>query len=330
METSNLSVVYYGGIFYTFKGANMKEITSYGRLQCTDLAPHKNQGMEITYVEKGNLEWMVEGVPEKVEAGSVFFTLPWQVHGSLNPKEPDNTIWHVLFHLERDYPKPKPHFQLPKAFGFSTGEMKILSSVLAASKRHSFRATPSMRSLMPSLIAELQSTHELREAQTRTLLRAILVELKRIVAGEVVEAGKHTRSEQRVQILIEQLPSSCEHHWTLSKMADHCGIQRTQLGKVFQKLTGSTPMEYLFRIRLERAKTLLRETDIKIINIAFECGYGTSQYFANTFRQATGLTPSQYRKHCRGLSAAETKNWENMAFRSEAEERIRIEQFSSD
>lgn len=308
----------------------MKEIISYGRLRCSDLAPHKNRGMEITYIEKGMLEWMVEGVPEKVEAGSIFFTLPWQVHGSLHPKEPDNTIWHVLFQLEKDYPTPQSRFRLPKALGFSTNEMNTLSSMLAASKRHSFRATPSMRSLMPALVGEMQSTHELREAQSKTLLRAVLVELKRIVAGEVADADRYTPSEQRVQALIASLPSCCEQQWTLAIMADHCGIQRTQLGKVFQKLTGSTPMEYLFRIRLERAKTLLRETDIKIINIAFECGYGSSQYFANTFKQATGTTPSQYRKHAGGLTAIEARDWENMAFRSEDEEQRRVKQFSSD
>ena len=39
----------------------MNEFISYGRFQCTELAPHKNRGLEITYVEKGMLEWMVEG-----------------------------------------------------------------------------------------------------------------------------------------------------------------------------------------------------------------------------------------------------------------------------
>ena len=92
----------------------MKEIISYGRFQCSELSPHKNRGMEITYVEKGLLEWMTEGVPEKVKPGSIYFTLPWQVHGSVNPQEPDNTIWHVLFHLENDYP-PVAARNLPRA-----------------------------------------------------------------------------------------------------------------------------------------------------------------------------------------------------------------------
>ena len=99
--------------------------------------------------------------------------------------------------------------------------------------------------------------------------------------------------------------------------------------KLFQKLTGSTPMEYLFRMRMERAKTLLRETDIKIIDIAFDCGYGTSQYFANTFKQATGATPSEYRRHAGGLSATESKDWRNIQFRTEEEEHARIRDFTS-
>ena len=307
----------------------MNEIISYGRFECRELSPHKNKGMEITYIEKGLMEWMVEGIPEKVESGSIYFTLPWQVHGSISPTEPHNTIWHILFHLEEDYPAPRDSFRFPRALGFSSDEMKTLSSTFSSSTRHCHPATPVIRILMTSLITEMQSTHELREAHTRTLLRAVLVELKRIVAGETAEEGKRNRSEERVSALITSLSKTCGRHWTLTQMTDYCGIRRTQLNRIFQKLTGSTPMEYLFRIRIERAKILLRETDMKIIEIAFECGYGTSQYFANTFRRAAGITPSQYRMHFSGLSAAESRDWKNIQFRTEEEEIERVQAFSA-
>lgn len=307
----------------------MDKIISYGRFQCQELTPHKNRGMEITYIEKGMMEWMVEGHSETVESGSIYFTLPWQVHGSVNPKEPDNTIWHVLFHLNEDYPTARSNFKFPRTFGFSDEEMKTLSSTFATSQHHCFPATPAIRGLMPTLIAELQSTHELRNAHTTTLLRAILVELKRIIKGEVVDTGQYSYSEQKVQALIASFPANCGQQWTLAGMATYCGIQRTQLNKIFQKLTGSTPMEYLFRIRMERAKTLLRETDFKIIDIAMECGYGTSQYFANTFKQAIGASPSEYRKNFSGLTAAESRDWKKIQFRSEEEERLRVQTFSN-
>lgn len=306
----------------------MKEIISYGRFRCTELTPHKNRGMEITYIEKGMLEWMVEGVSEKVESGSIYFTLPWQVHGSLNPKEPDNTIWHILFHLEEDYPRPRKQFRFPQCLSFSAAEMKTLSAVFSSSTKHCFPASEAMRRLMPELIGELQSSHELREAHTQTLLRAVLVELKRIVSGETVSERAHSWSEKRVQDLLSELDVTCGHHWTLAEMADFCGIQRTRLNTLFQKLTGSTPMEYLGRLRMERAKTMLRETDMKVIDIAFECGFSSSQYFANMFKRSTGPSPSAYRSHCAGLTAKELEKWSDIGFRSEQEERRRVRTFS--
>jgi AraC family L-rhamnose operon regulatory protein RhaS len=256
--------------------------------------------------------------------------LPWQVHGSLHPAEPDNVIWHVLFHLEEDYPAPRKQFRFPGCFGFSPAEMKLLSNTFSTSTHHGFRATPAMRWLMPTLIHELQSTHELGAAHSVSLLRAVLVELKRIVSGEAVDTDTHTWSEKKVQSLLAELSSTCDQQWTLKQMAERCGIQRTRINTIFQKLTGGTPMEYLGRLRMERAKTLLRETETKVIDITFECGFGSSQYFANTFKHATGMTPSEYRNHCAGLTAEELRKWKDIDFRSEQEERQRVQTFSAE
>ena len=306
----------------------MKEIISYGRFQCKELTPHKNRGMEITYIEKGMLEWEVEGVAEKVPQGSVFFTLPWQAHGSVLPKEPNNVLWHLLFHLEEDDLKPCDSFRFPACFGFSDSEMKTLSTVFSTTTKHGFPATPTLRWLMPTLINELQSSHELGDTQTISLLRAVLVELKRMISGEIVDNVTPSWSEKKARHLLTHLSTHCDQPWTLQQMADHCGIQRTQLTTLFKKLTGETPIESLSRLRIERAKTLLRETDTKIIDIAFHCGFSSSQYFANTFKHATHRTPSEYRIDRKKSDPLDPQ--EPIPFRSEQEERQRIQRFSAD
>ena len=303
----------------------MREVISYGRTKARELGPHKNRGMEICYIASGDMEWMVQGVPERVSPGSIFFTLPWQVHGSLYPQEPENNIlYHVLFHLKNDCPKKKDHFLLPDSFGFSASEMHEISTILCASKRHSFPATPAMRWLMPELVHELQGSHRLSKASIKTLLRAVLVELVRIVCGEAVNTEKYTRAEQKVQRFLPELAHSCDHKWTLHEMQEHCGIHGSQLNAIFQKLTGFSPVDYLARLRLEHAKSLLRDTDMKIIDIAFECGFGSSQYFSNTFHRATGVSPSTYRNHFSSLTDTELHAWENIRFRSEQEEQERM------
>lgn len=307
----------------------MNEIITFGQFRCMELSPHKNRGLEITYIEKGNLDWMVEGTAELVPQGSVFFTLPWQVHGSLHDHEPDNNIYHILFHLNSDYATPRKHFSFAPSFGFTKEETRHISETLCNTDQHCHPATGEMRWLMPRLIRALQGNQPLSRAHALSLLQTVIIELTRIVAGEAVDADTRSPTEKRVEELLEQLPLSCEQSWTLASMARHCGIGRSQLNTIVQRLTGCTPMEYVARLRIEQAKTQLRETDRKVIDIAYECGFSSSQYFANTFKQAVGETPSCYRKHCRRFAPGERGHWKNIDFRSEAEEITRVNKFSS-
>jgi len=294
------------------------------------MAPHKNKGMEITYVESGMLDWMVEGQQESVSPGTVFFTLPWQVHGSVREQEPSNTVCHVLFRLGEEYSTPRSTFVFPAQFGFSRREASVLSRVLACSEKHAFRATPAVRWMMPALTAELQGAHELRSTQAVTLLRGILVELKRIISGDAFHEELHTPSEKAVKHLLDALAADCGRDWSLERMAAQCGLQRTRLNAIVQKLTGGSPIEYLSRLRIEHAKTLLRETDMPITHIAFECGFSSSQYLANRFHKVVGLTPSRYRKNCYGSEGRNVPQFQNIAFRSESEEVQRVETFTVD
>jgi AraC-like DNA-binding protein len=298
----------------------MNEIITHGRLFCPEIALHKNLGMEITYIEEGNLEWITDGTPEEVKRGSIYFTLPWQTHGSIHPREPDNKLCFVLFELEEEYKTPQSQFRFPESLGFTTQEMLAMSKVFAKSEQHCFPATPKMENLITMLIDELSSDHMLKDALCRSLLRAVLIELKRMITGTSVITGTHNRAEQRVKSLIQDIQKNCGELWTLERMSEHCDIQRTQLNSLFQKMTGCTPIEYLNQIRIDHAKAMLRDTSIKITDISAACGFNSSQYFANTFKQATGSTPSQYRKLRKSLENNQLWRRETLPFRSKEEE----------
>lgn len=306
----------------------MDGIISYGRFQCKELAPHKNRGMEISFIEAGMLEWMVDGKPETVDAGSIFFTLPWQVHGGTTPKQPHNRLCHVLFHIGYRNREGVESIAFPQSWGFDHEENETISRALTQSRKHAFRATPAIRWLMPALIRELQSQHALGDAYVISILRTLLIELKRIVVGEAFDLEAHSPTERRVQALIQELAAHCGHPWSLRAMSAFCNIKRTQLNNTFQRLTGCTPIHYLSRLRIERAKTLLRDTDDAITDIAFQCGASSSQYFANLFRRATGMTPSEFRTESTNLRNGTKAKWRDIGFRSEQEEQKRVKAFS--
>jgi LacI family transcriptional regulator len=82
-------------------------------------------------------------------------------------------------------------------------------------------------------------------------------------------------------------------------LVDHLAISRRSLEIRFRKMIGRTIHEELQRVRLERARRLLLETDHSIPRVAEAAGFSSPSYFVQVFRQHTGLTPARFRKQSR-------------------------------
>jgi YesN/AraC family two-component response regulator len=85
---------------------------------------------------------------------------------------------------------------------------------------------------------------------------------------------------------------------SLDSCADHTGMNSVALSKAFKQVTDKNFIDYLTELRIEKAKELLRDTDMKINDIAEKSGYQAS-YFNRIFKKQEGITPSQYREFCR-------------------------------
>lgn len=82
----------------------------------------------------------------------------------------------------------------------------------------------------------------------------------------------------------------------LEEWARVAGISPRHFDRMFAAALGVTPKEYVARLRMARARTLLRRTRRPITEIAFDCGYADSNYFARVFRRLCGCSPQQYRQ----------------------------------
>lgn len=88
----------------------------------------------------------------------------------------------------------------------------------------------------------------------------------------------------------------------INEVAEHVGLSRSTLSRLFQKYLNRSPKEEIIRIRLARAKYLLTYTEIPIKTIAFQSGYKTVEHFTFMFKQHTGQTPMTYRNESRRFS----------------------------
>ncbi|MEK6646620.1 MAG: AraC family transcriptional regulator [Candidatus Firestonebacteria bacterium] len=80
------------------------------------------------------------------------------------------------------------------------------------------------------------------------------------------------------------------------KLSNKFHLSSQYISSLFRKQIGSSPIEYLTKIKIEIAKNLLKNFKKKISSIASEIGYNNTYYFYRVFKKNTGVTPSQYRE----------------------------------
>lgn len=82
----------------------------------------------------------------------------------------------------------------------------------------------------------------------------------------------------------------------LENVAQRFGLSLRSLKRRFKSATGEPPLQYMQRLRLERAKELLKHSSKPISQISFEIGYEDLSYFSQLFKRQVGVTPGAYRK----------------------------------
>ena len=83
---------------------------------------------------------------------------------------------------------------------------------------------------------------------------------------------------------------------SVKEIAQHVGLNRSYMCKIFTNETGISPQEYLLRHRISKAAFYLRETTFSISEVAYSCGFNNITHFSYTFKKRNGRTPSEYRK----------------------------------
>lgn len=106
-----------------------------------------------------------------------------------------------------------------------------------------------------------------------------------------------------VQKVLDYLQSNLSDSIELAKLCEQVNCSKSWLIKVFVKLTGKGPMAHLSELRIQKAKELLRNTDLRISEIAGASGFGSLGYFGIAFRKSAGLSPTEFRKSQREFSS---------------------------
>ncbi|MCA8116972.1 helix-turn-helix domain-containing protein [Burkholderia cepacia] len=81
---------------------------------------------------------------------------------------------------------------------------------------------------------------------------------------------------------------------SIADLARECNLSTSYFGEAFKQTTGSTPHQWLLKRRIERAKSLLRETDASLASIASDCGFFDQSHFSRVFSRLEGCGPKDW------------------------------------
>ena len=160
-------------------------------------------------------------------------------------------------------------------------EEPIASRLMELLSREADAADPSSRLFVEQAI-DLLCTQLVRHHASTTALP--------------VQEVRRGLADWQVKRVTAYMVEHLDTHIGLEELSALVNLSRFHFCTAFRLATGKTPHECLTSLRLKRARQLLAQRDISILEIAISVGYQTSSSFSTCFRKVTGLTPSEYRR----------------------------------
>jgi len=133
-------------------------------------------------------------------------------------------------------------------------------------------------------------------AMIDALVQAICVELARDFAARAPNEAKVSPMSEAVRARVLSLMEvAVDGSICLGNIAEELGLEPYRLSRLFQASFGETPRQHLMRLRMARARRMLRETNAPLAQIAAECGFSSQAHMTTSFSQQIGTTPARYR-----------------------------------
>lgn len=154
--------------------------------------------------------------------------------------------------------------------------------------------------LLAEFVSELAGQKPGKEIVMRALVEQTLVHILRNYStprlSEELELSRVGLVDRRIRRSVELMHTQLDQDLTLKELAAASYLSPFHFARLFKKLTGASPHNYLAGIRATRAQLLLAETDLSVTEIGARVGYLSGSHFTKAFRLATGATPREFRK----------------------------------
>jgi AraC family transcriptional regulator len=266
----------------------LETITKIVRANSFNAPEHSHSEAQLSFFRKGSsgafLTHSVVGRAHSmsVAPGSVAFiphNQPHRIHW-----QGDGELLHMYFSLD--------FMAKVTDSGHSAGFLRPLS----------YRQESTINAIGQCLSDEFYWSGELHPEFVDHARFLIATRLLHIMEADTARASSGLLGVKRLRPAVEFLNEHSESHTSLADLAALCGVSIYHFARSFSAQLGCAPFEYQRALRLEKARELLRESDLAIEAVGIAVGLESASNFARQFRRSVGLSPSEYRRlHSAGI-----------------------------
>jgi AraC family L-rhamnose operon regulatory protein RhaS len=258
---------------------------------------HRNEGIEIHFLESGMMPYSQSEKEIKLSPNHLTITRPWEMHKVGSPNIGMGKLYWVIIDL--GVRRPHQNWVWPDWILLTPKDLIRLTKILRQNDKWLWKANKKINTCFFRIGKAVDTDDKgSNSSKIRLLVNELLILLLEMLDNDEVILNESLMDSSRsVRLFLDELENRLPESWTIEQMAESAGVGLTRFTYHCKQLTNTTPMRYLAMKRLEMAKNILiSQAELSIAEVAYSCGFATSQYFSTVFKRHEKCTPVEYRQ----------------------------------
>ena len=257
---------------------------------------HRNEGIEFHFLESGSMPYFQENKEVLLTPNHLTITRPWEAHKVGDPYIGMGKFYWVIIDL--GVRRPHQNWVWPDWITLTDKDLDRLTAILRQNEKSILKTDQRVRDCFSKINNAINTDVAGSNAsKIRLLINYLLIILLDLLNTEDIVLNESlTDSSRSVKFFLNELEKNLSENWTIELMAQSAGVGLTRFTHHCKQLTNLTPMRYLTIKRLEMSKKIFQENkNLTIAEVAYMCGFTSSQYFATVFKKHEKCSPNEYR-----------------------------------
>ena len=237
--------------------------------------PHAHSYTELFYITGGDGQFQIGESLFPVQAHQLIVVNPNVIHTEVSYEA------HPLEYI---------------VLGMEGVELSMPDSHGGGYSLYSFPEQNPVLTCMQQVLQEMQERRPEYQTACLAYMDIILVQLMRSASVSVTQTHARFPTNRQCASVRQYIDQHYKESITLDMLAEKVSINKYYMAHAFKREYGVSPINYLIACRIQEGKRLLAETDLSLSQIAAVLGFSSSSYFSQSFRNAEGISPSEYRQ----------------------------------